>query len=257
MADTLEEALLLASSNEDTPIRERYKFEISNDLRTISIPSDLVFGVYFDRNVQTIDFEMPRYYHDLDLAPFGIKINYVSNNEGHIYIVDDKVVGEDTITFTWTVDFPAYSANGGTVTFSVCLRQTNNSNEVIKELNTTIHTVKILPGLEVEIDESDEDTVKDYLVQISNIASDVNSKRNEVIYNTNLSYIYKESANDSANSSKAYSVESKNYRDESKNYRDQAAAIVTPDGLAARVLALEDLGFFVDSEGYIVQEADD
>lgn len=180
MADTLEEALGSLESSNDHGSDSRILFSIDNDLRTITVPPGTVFGVYFDRNVQTINFEMPRYYHDLDLGDFGIKINYVANDEGHIYIVTDKTVGESKITFTWTVDFPAYAKNGDSVIFSVCLRKTDSGGNVTKEFNTTVHTVNVLPGLEIEIDEADEQTVKDYLVQISNLASDINIKYEEI-----------------------------------------------------------------------------
>lgn len=280
MAGSLEEALALASgSNSQTP---RYRFIIDNDLRTISLPSDLVFGVYFDRNVQTIDFEMPRYYHDLDLSTFGIRVNYIARDENRevvnrdIYPVRVSTHDDTKIYFEWTVNIGAYLENGGTVTFAVCLRELNSNDVVVKEFNTTIHTVSVLPGLEVEIDESDLPVIKDYLAQISAYAIEVYNDRIAVTnmksemedeideattnltqigtYYANLGYQYKQEASDSAITSKNYADDSKGYRDESKNYRDQAAAIVTPDGIATRVLALEDLGFTVDSDGYIVQE---
>lgn len=170
MADTLEEALLLASANEPDAVGERYKFIINNELRTITVPSDMVFGVYFDRNVQTIDFEMPRYYHDLDLSDFQIRINYVTGDFADIYLVLDKAVTSTKIAFTWTVDIGAYVQNGGTVTFNVCLRKLDN-DVLVKEFNTTVHTVRVLEGLEVE--PADPEVVHDYLTQIQQIYEEI------------------------------------------------------------------------------------
>lgn len=169
MAGSIEEALGL-----------NYKFKIDNDLRTISVPKGAVFGVFNDRNVQVIDFEMPRYYHSIDLSTFQIRVNYIGGGQGDIYLVTDAVATSNKITFSWTVNIGAYLQNGGTVTFSVCLRKVNDQSEVTQEFNTTIQTVSVLPGLEVEIDPADEETVKDYLVQISNIASEVNIKYEEI-----------------------------------------------------------------------------
>lgn len=171
MAGTLEEALGI-----------HYKFVIDADLRTIRIPSDMVFGVYFDRNVQTIDFEMPRYYHgDLDLSEFGILINYIAGQDSDIYVVTDQLYDDDKITFSWTVGIQAFLQNGGKVTFAVCLRKVNSQDEIVKEFNTTIHTITVLPGLEVEVDPADIPAVKDYLSQISLLAARVNKIADDLI----------------------------------------------------------------------------
>ena len=164
MADTLEGALGI-----------NYKFIISNDLRTITIPEGVVIGVYNDRNVQVIDFEMPRYYHQIDLSTFAIKVNYIADDEAHTYIVVDKTFDDDIIRFTWVVDTFAFTQNGGTVTFAVCLREINDQSVVTREFNTTVHRLKVLPGLEVSIDEADEDTVRDYIAQIQNIVNNMES----------------------------------------------------------------------------------
>ena len=255
MAGSLEEALL-SVSNTYTP-SERIKFVVDNDLRTITKVGTGVFGVYNDRNVQVIDWEMPRYYHDLDRGDFGARINYVTGAYPDIYLVQDYTVGTDKITFTWTVGHSAFLYNSGEVTFSLCLRKLDSNSIVLKEFNTTIYTVKILKGLEVDMDPADEDVVHDYLTQIAQIASTVNTQKNEVTSMRNevstmkdLTNTYKNSASDSATAANGYA-------NSAREYRDQAAAIVTPEGLAARVLALEDLGFSRDSDDYLVQEADD
>lgn len=179
MADSLEEALETSDISEHGP-ETRITFTIDNDLRTITVPPGTVFGVYFDRKVQVINFEMPRYYHDLDLSTFGIKINYIADGEGCIYIVTDKTVEDDLITFTWVVDIQAFMRNGDTVTFSVCLREVDEESNILREFNTTVNTVSVLPGLEIDIEPEDVPTVKDYLVQISNLASDINNKYEEI-----------------------------------------------------------------------------
>ena len=50
---------------------------IDNDLRTINIPSDTrLLGVVGDKDVNTLEFEMPRRYKGLDLSEYEIQIRY-------------------------------------------------------------------------------------------------------------------------------------------------------------------------------------
>lgn len=166
MADSLSEALNSTEEVTYTP-SERFKFIVDNDLRTISSPTiGQAFGVYHDRNVQVVDWEMPRYYHDVDLAEYTARIHYLANNTGHIYLVTDMSFTDDTITFTWTVDLPAYLENGGTVTFALCMRKVDGGGYVTNEFNTTVYSVSTLKGLQVEIDPGDEPLIRDYLAQI-------------------------------------------------------------------------------------------
>lgn len=51
--------------------------EIGNDLRTFTIPSNLLLGVEHDKDVNEIKFVAPRYYHqDVDLSEFDIRIQH-------------------------------------------------------------------------------------------------------------------------------------------------------------------------------------
>ena len=178
MDGTLKESLNSVPGMSNGPT-DRVVFTINNDLRTITIPNGTVLGVYFDRNVHTIDFEMPRYYHDLDLSDFGIRINYVADGEPNIHLAENKVVTADQIKFSWTVDIPAFVENGGRVTFSVCLRKVNSSGEILKEFNTTVNTATVLPGLEVDISPEDSPTVMDYIAQIQQIISEFDDHADE------------------------------------------------------------------------------
>lgn len=155
MADnSLEEALNTAeesaeSSNGRTPL------VIDNDLRTIYVPqSEYVFGVYNDKDVLAVPFQMPRYYDGLDLSEFSIRINFLSAS-GVLAYEDaiDVEVGDDVITFKWLLGAAVFTSSG-TLTFSVCLRQINENSLIVKEYNTTKATAVIKDGLEAE-DQSD------------------------------------------------------------------------------------------------------
>ena len=122
---------------------------IDNDLRTITIPPEIAnIGVESDDNVKRLHFQMPRQYGEFDLSEFDIRINYLAaNNTGDIYVVTDKAVSGDNITFSWLVGRSAFTAQGS-VRFIVCLKKTNQEGVVEQEYNTTVATLQALEGIE-------------------------------------------------------------------------------------------------------------
>ena len=123
---------------------------IDKDLRIITIPSSVKnLGVESDDDVLRLKFSMPRMYGDVDLSDFSIYINYMNaKNTGDVYVVDDKTIADDTITFSWLVGRVAL-AYKGSVRFIVCMKLYDSAMEkVIKEYNTTIASLPVLEGLE-------------------------------------------------------------------------------------------------------------
>ena len=122
---------------------------IDKDLRTIIIPSSVKnLGVESDDDVLRLKFSMPRMYGDVDLSDFSIYINYMNaKNTGDVYVVDDKTIADDTITFSWLVGRVAL-AYKGSVRFIVCMKKHDDDSNVIQEYNTTIASLPVLEGLE-------------------------------------------------------------------------------------------------------------
>ena len=122
---------------------------IDKDLRTIIIPSSVKnLGVESDDDVLRLKFSMPRMYGDVDLSDFSIYINYMNaKNTGDVYVVDDKTIADDTITFSWLVGRVAL-AYKGSVRFIVCMKKHDDGSNVIQEYNTTIASLPVLEGLE-------------------------------------------------------------------------------------------------------------
>lgn len=122
---------------------------IDKDLRTIIIPSSVKnLGVESDDDVLRLKFSMPRMYGDVDLSDFSIYINYMNaKNTGDVYIVDDKTIADDTITFSWLVGRVALAYKGN-VRFIVCMKKHDDNSNVIQEYNTTIASLPVLEGLE-------------------------------------------------------------------------------------------------------------
>jgi len=148
MSNTLEEALLLAAAN--STATENPPVVIENDLRTVTLPSNFLLGVYNDKDVNDVVVEMPRYYKELDLSPFAISVNFIgADGTGDRFIVTNRTVGSDKITFHWLVGRNAFLADG-TAVFAFCLRLMSGST-VSKEFNTTVTRVPVLEGLETDI----------------------------------------------------------------------------------------------------------
>lgn len=124
---------------------------ISNDLRTITIPPSVSnLGVEYDDDVLRLEFKMPRYVCGTDLSEFPIRINYInSKGESDVYTVSDAKVYSQYITFTWLVG-PTATRYKGNTKFNVCLKTLNADGYVDREFNTTIATLPVLEGLEVD-----------------------------------------------------------------------------------------------------------
>lgn len=142
---------------------------INNDLRTITIPDIIkALGVQNDDDVHRLQFAMPRMYGDTDLSTFNIRINYLNaGNKGDVYVVTDKVVKTSRITFSWLVG-PNALAYKGNVNFIVCMKESDSDGTVLREFNTTVASLPVLEGLEVDVSVVSDDLV-DVLEQLQSL----------------------------------------------------------------------------------------
>ena len=108
---------------------------IDNDLRTITIPSDIQnVGVESDEDVRRLHFQMPKQYHEVDLSEFDIRINFMNaNNQGDVYA---GLVGRNALAYR------------GNIRFVVCLKKVDAEGAVQQEFNTTVAQLTVLEGLE-------------------------------------------------------------------------------------------------------------
>lgn len=145
---------------------------IDSDLRIIGIPEQFkVLGVEHDKDVKVIQFRIPKVYKGTDLSAFTISVNY-QNARGtkDRYVVTDKKVSGDQIEFSWTVGKTAIEYRGDT-RFIVCMRLTGSDGIIQKEFNTTLATMIVLEGLEVD-DPVIEQEEKDIIAQLLQIVDD-------------------------------------------------------------------------------------
>lgn len=115
---TLDE--VISQMSEEDYFSDQIQFIIDSNLRIVSVPDrGVVAGVVGDKNVNRINFQMPRYYNGFDMSKFKTRINYV-NAEGkpNYYTVTDLTIKDDLLIFSWLVDTDVV-AYVGTVAFSV------------------------------------------------------------------------------------------------------------------------------------------
>lgn len=144
---------------------------IDSAFRTINIPSSVPnLGVEHDDDVLFLDIKMPRKVSDTDLKGFSIYINYINaKGEPDTYSLDKSdykpIVGEQYITFKWKVG-PTATRYKGNTKFNICAKTLKNSvdengnvvkdeegnvvKEIDREFNTTVATLPVLEGLEVD-----------------------------------------------------------------------------------------------------------
>lgn len=144
---TLDE--VISQMSEEDYFGDPIQFVIDNDLRIISIPrKGVVAGVVGDKNVNRINFQMPRYYNGFDMSKFDTRINYVNANAvSNFYVVDDLMVENDTLFFTWLIDSDVVDYVGKVI-FSVNM-VTSDENGVIKQAFNTSNAgqLKVLDGV--------------------------------------------------------------------------------------------------------------
>ena len=145
---------------------------IDSNLRIASIPESFkVLGVEHDKDVRVVQFRMPKLYKNIDLSTFTISVNYQNaNGIKDRYLVTDKNVSSDYIEFSWTVGSAATKYKGDTK-FIVCMRMIGTEGIIEKEFNTTLATMTVLEGLEVDnpVIEQEE---KDIIAQLLQIVDD-------------------------------------------------------------------------------------
>lgn len=165
----LEEALEQAEVQEE----EEELFVIDNELRTITIPSNIQnVGVESDEDVRRLRFQMPKQYGEVDLSAFDVRVNYLNaNKEGDVYVVTDKEVSGDHMTFSWLLGRNAM-AYKGTIRFIVCLKKIDEDGIVQQEFNTTVAQLAVLEGLETmeKIIQENEDLIEVILKQLDDVS---------------------------------------------------------------------------------------
>lgn len=143
-------------------------YRIDLEKRLIQVPPGEIGGVYHETGVETKKFVVSRYYHGIDLNDFRVEIHAQNaEGKGQIYQAENVVVGEEEITFEWTIT-NLMTAKAGAIMFLVTFVRSEDE-VIVQKLSTCISWLCVAKGFwfEGEAIEQDPDIVGEIL-SISN-----------------------------------------------------------------------------------------
>nr|DAM10746.1 MAG TPA: hypothetical protein [Caudoviricetes sp.] len=143
-------------------------YKIDLDTRVVQVPAGEVIGVYHDKNVNRLTFEVPSTYKGIDLTRYQISINYMNEEEQKdVYLVEACTLSGDasTITFDWLVGATACAVPGN-VCFTICFKKLDSEGNILNEINTKLTKMKVLEGCEAVEDEIEERYMTDLAGQL-------------------------------------------------------------------------------------------
>lgn len=157
---------------------------IDENLRTIKIPPKaIIAGAMGDKDVNWVNFKIPRYYDGTDLSEFQIRVNYLNaNGDPNFYTAQNVVVKDSVIYFSWliTMDAVAYA---GDLRFSVCLISYED-DKVDKEFTTATAILEVPESVKVEqyIDPGEmEDIIARVLQEVTDFIEEKEEEIDEYI----------------------------------------------------------------------------
>lgn len=126
---------------------------IGND-RFISVPAELQrIAVQYDHDVETVTFDCPRYWDDLDMSQLRIYINYMRKDRVTGCYLARNITVDDTdptiMHFDWTISRNV-SLIKGELKFLVCIKKGDADGNEVNHWNSELNTeMYISEGLEV------------------------------------------------------------------------------------------------------------
>lgn len=142
-----DDQIALYSANSDTE-----PHIIIGDDRYITVPDELKrIAVQFDHNVETVTFDCPRYWDNLDMSEMIVYINYLlPNGIRGAYIAENIKADGDIMHFTWTITNNITTTKGN-VSFLVCIKKTNADGDEVNHWNSELNRdMYISEGLECQ-----------------------------------------------------------------------------------------------------------
>lgn len=123
--------------------------------RVISVPKELQrIAVQYDHDVETVTFDCPRYWDDLDMSKLNIYINYMRKDRyiGCYKATDIAVDGANSniMHFNWKISRNV-SEVVGELKFLVCVKKSDAEGYEVNHWNSELNTeMYISQGLEAE-----------------------------------------------------------------------------------------------------------
>ena len=156
-----EELLTSLNAAELLSVESEEPHIVIDDNRIVTVPDKLKrLAVQYDHDIETVTFDCPRYWDDLDMSQMKIYINYLrSDTYTGTYKAQNITVDEtdDTIMhFTWTVS-KNVSLIFGKIVFLVCVRKNDESGNEVNHWNSELcKDCYVSEGLEVDGEELKE-----------------------------------------------------------------------------------------------------
>lgn len=147
-------------------------YKIDLDTRAVLVPAGEVIGVYHDKDVNRLTFEVPGIYKGIDLTGYQISINYMNEEEQKdLYLVNECNIAmgandkPESITFDWVVGATACAVPGA-LSFTVCFKKLDSEGNILNEINTKLTRMKVLEGCEAVESEIEERYMTDLAGQL-------------------------------------------------------------------------------------------
>lgn len=147
-------------------------YKIDLDTRAVNVPAGEVLGVYHDKDVNRLTFEVPATYKGIDLTEYQISINYVNEEEQKDrYLVKERNISVDmnnkpeSMQFDWLVGATACAVPGIT-SFTVCFKKLDEDGNILNEINTKLTRMKVPEGCEAVESEIEERYMTDLAGQL-------------------------------------------------------------------------------------------
>ena len=184
-----EELLTSLNATELLSVESEEPHIVIDDNRIITVPDKLKrLAVQYDHDIETVTFDCPRYWDDLDMSQMKIYINYLrSDTYTGTYKAQNITVDEtdDTIMhFTWTVS-KNVSMVFGKIVFLVCVRKTDESGDEVNHWNSELcKDCYVSEGLEVDGEELKElypDIIDQWYNEVLGVIGEMETFKEELI----------------------------------------------------------------------------
>lgn len=184
-----EELLTSLNATELLSVESEEPHIVIDDNRIITVPDKLKrLAVQYDHDIETVTFDCPRYWDDLDMSQMKIYINYLrSDTYTGTYKAQNITVDEtdDTIMhFTWTVS-KNVSMVFGKIVFLVCVRKTDESGNEVNHWNSELcKDCYVSEGLEVDGEELKElypDIIDQWYNEVLGVIGEMEMFKEELI----------------------------------------------------------------------------
>ena len=120
--------------------------------RRIIVPAALKrIAVQYDHNVETVTFDCPRYWDELDMSKMAIYVNYMrSDGYADRYPVTNVTVDNNVMHFNWTISRNVTEVKG-VITFLVCVKKTDAEGNEVNHWNSELcQDMFVSEGMETE-----------------------------------------------------------------------------------------------------------